>query len=241
MKKVLPWLSLLLLGCFAVQANDVLVYRHTSPRPWSQYECANPDGVSGSVPKTKLTGTEVVKEYWVLDQTSMSLQVFRYYTTQYRGVAVKEFSVSAISDLNKLGIRQPRWIATNVAGQFTLCIADGLTNPLSAGFADSFERVMTGLAKPYTVAPGIVIPKVAVSLAGEHVASERSEALNLSTVTNRRLVFETGTQALALDVALTKAVHTTGTVPERSTLDYAAAKVRAALLAQGYDEAIRAR
>ena len=235
--KLLSLLLPLALACaFSARANDVVIYKYSSPRPWIQYEARDPN-VATAVPKTTLTGTYVATEYWVLDQTALTLQVVEYFVRYERGIAVKEYSVKPVTDLTTLGIRKPRWIATNVANNFTLCISSGATNAFASGSGDSFERFLTGNAKPYTVAPGIVLQRVATLLSGDNVASERVETTDSGTgaVTNRRLFSETGTQAASLDAALTKAIHTTGTLVERATSAFGTRSVIATLERLGYD------
>lgn len=228
--------SMVIVCSFSAFANDVVIYKYSSPRPWTQYEARDPDLV-GAVPKTTLLGTYVATEYWVLDQTVLNLQVVEYFVHYERGIAVKEYTVRPVTDLNALGIRKPRWIASNLANVFTLCISSGATNPFTAGAGDSFENFLTGTAKSYTVAPGIVLPRVAVLLSGDHVASEREEMTDgvSSAVTNRRLLFESGTQTASVDVALTKTLHTGGTPAERATLGFGVRLVIANLERLGYD------
>lgn len=236
MKSLSALLALALLCSHSARANDVVIYKYSSPRPWTQYEARDPN-LAGAVPKTTLTGTYTITEYWVLDQTALTLQVVEYLTRYERGIAVKEYKVKPVTDLTTLGIREPRWIATNVANNFTLCMSSGSTNAFASGSGDSSESFLTGNAKPYTVSPGIVLPRVATLLSGDNVASEREELTDSGTgaVTNRRIFSETGTQTASLDKALTKTVYTTGTLVERATLAFGTRLVTANLERLGYD------
>lgn len=242
MSKLLRLFVLGLLLCLssAATANEIFVYKYASTRPWSQYDCRNPDSTSAATPpiaKTPLAGTYTVTEYWVFDRTDMNVGIVSYYSYVWRGITLKEYRTLSLWPLT--GIRTPMWIKTNATNTYNMCWSDGyytVFNDSVPNYGSCMEMNMTGTAKPYTVITGFTFDAVATSLSGDWVRSYRSESNDGSSVTNRTLYFESGTQSLTLDAALTKTVNTTGQPGEIATLDWGLKNVRLALEKLGYDE-----
>ncbi len=252
----------------AVQADEILIYKYTSARPWTQYDCYHPDIASTPalpvIPLNARVGTYTQTEYWVFNKTQSTLQVVQYYSYVTNGATVKKYSVSAAEPLirtayddNSMAVTIPgvRYLPALAANTFNVSInlGDGSNSTSVDLNSDGFNDVrsfteqgnLTGLGKVYTVAPGIVFQKVASSMTGPYIYSDRSDYTSGSAdVHSRSVYFEAGaTQSVTLDAVATKSANTgTGLIPygggpalEKSTTAYGVRVVELMLEKLGYD------
>ncbi|MDB6139178.1 MAG: hypothetical protein JWO94_2250 [Verrucomicrobiaceae bacterium] len=215
-------------------ADQILIYKYSSARPWTQYDCFHPDIASTPalpvIPKTARVGTYTQTEYWAFNKTQNTLQVVEYYTLAINGASVKKYQVHPVIsmsrtayDFNGVATTAPgvRYLPAVAANTFNVSVNRGGGDDGSSsgdvngdGFDDvagfTVQENLLGLGKAYTVAPGLVFQQVAASLQGPYSYSDRTDLTNGSAeIFSRSLYFETATtQSITLDAVSTKSANT---------------------------------
>ncbi|MDB6120893.1 MAG: hypothetical protein JWO08_4674, partial [Verrucomicrobiaceae bacterium] len=101
------------LGLAAISAHggsnvvpEILIYKYTSPRPWTQYDCYRPDAASTDatpvIPLNARVGTYTQTEYWVFDKTNNVLKPVQYYSYVVNGATVKKYEVGSTDTLTRI-------------------------------------------------------------------------------------------------------------------------------------------
>lgn len=218
----------------AAPADEILIYKYTSARPWTQYDCYRPDIASTPalpvIPLNARVGTYSQTEYWVFNKTQNTLQPVQYYSYVTNGATVKKYEANSVItltrtayDSNSIGSTVPgvRYLLAAAANTYNVSInRGGGSSGANTGDIndDGFDDVssfteqsnMLGLGKAYTVAPGLVFQKVATVLSGPYIYSDRTDLTSGSAdVHYRSLYFEAATtQSATLDAVSTKAANT---------------------------------
>ncbi len=220
------------------QADQILVYKYSSSRPWAQYDCYRPDVVSTPaapvIPKSMLAGTYTQTEYWIINRTTNELANVVYYTYVVSGATVKAYYSNPASPLvrsvditdkdgnnatDSVPMLQYRLAGLPAANTFNVMLMfgdhqyDTSTDLNGDALTDSQysdeEGHLFGLGKLYTVVTGIVFPKVATSLTGNYHYASAANWAGASSTYFRTLYFEGPTpQTLTLDAVLTKNANT---------------------------------
>ena len=214
--------------------DEILVYKYSSLRPWTQYDCYRPDIASTPalpvIPKNARVGTYTQTEFWVIDRATNMRQVVEYYSYVFNGATVKKYVPHNPAALTRTAynasstpttVPSIRYLQGLAANTYNVSINRGggddgsATGDLNSdGFDDFFsfaeQSNLLGLGKPYTVVPGMVFQKVPTSLTGPYIYSDRTDVTNGSAdIFLRTLYFEAGTtQSLTLDALSTKNANT---------------------------------
>ena len=256
-KALLCGIALLLSSVAPLIANNIVIYKFTSTRPWSEYTCFRPD--STPIPQNTRAGTYTRTEYWIYDQTAQEVRVLQYYSYIEDGYTVKEYEDDGSIDLSSAeGARAERLIKSNVANGYFHCLSlggndfeeDDFNND---GNDDSYfeatELNAVGVAAPYTVVPkkgvvpATVFPKIAKTLSGFFVETSGYRLNTNSNIHQSTLYFATGSVKLTLDAVNTQKANTglpltridDGAVLTAGTVEYGLRVVQLALEAIGYD------
>jgi hypothetical protein len=211
------------------QADEILVYKSTSPRSWNQYgalELAN--GID--LPKTALAGKYNVTEWWIFNRTISEMQRIEYFTQLEGGVKQKFYriySTEPVGNASNPQLDTPEqmsqmFISLRKPKCFFHSILQGYSNNNagyegSASYQSNETLNVTGEAGPLVISSALTIEKVARKLKGPYNFSYDSffETSVPAVGTNRELVFEQGTTTATLDLKKTKSVNTatTGIAP----------------------------
>jgi hypothetical protein len=241
-----------------VVANEILIYKATSKRPWTETICHRPYSTAAATPPVPLaprSGTYTQTEYWIYDKTAQKAVIINYTTAPYLGSTVKQYSVSQEQDFSSTaGFRAQRLIKSNVANGFFHCLSDGSQfdgiidldgDGTDDESSDYYELNLAGAAKPFVVSPSLTFQGVATKLTGPWIyTSDDSYLTSTSDVKTRSLYRETATTTLILDVAGTKLCNTGssitpyagGSSQTAGTLAYGVTKIENDLFRLGYDK-----
>lgn len=225
-------------GATRSQADEILIYKYSSTRPWAQYDCHRPIddllGPTPPVPKSTRAGTYTQTEYWIINKTTEEFQVINYYSYVDRGAKIKEYEAYPLDGLtreievddfegNPYTVQYPifQYLQAGLPSknQSNVCVTYGShffdpdTDENNDGNDDLFqsdeEGHFSGLGKPFTVATGMVINDVAPTLTGNYVYSELEELSGPTGIGFLSVYFESpSTHKLTLDVIATKNANT---------------------------------
>jgi len=235
------------------QANEILVYKYSSPRSWTKRVCYLPNAIP-PLPLNKTAGTYTQTEYWIIDKTANRVATIPYFTVIELGGKVKQFVSNPAQDITRtVNVFTSRtqvfadesfgtllYIPRNVANTVSVCLFTG-----DHDATDHIEGNFVGLGKPYTVAPGMVFQNVATTLTGNYMfVREFDELAQDNSVQSRYLLAEKQTtHTLTLDVLSTRNANLGtplipyggGTPLTNGTLAYGQRLVELLLTGLGYD------
>ena len=212
-------------------ADEILIYKYASTRPWTLYACLRPDAVSAPaapvVPKNTLSGTYTETQYWVVNQTAGEYTIVTYSASAYKGTVDKTYyysgevipfhrsapsedgeTMSEVPTISHLPAGRPNLF--NTAFQFGQI--DGGPEEDGGAYYVTEQGNLTGVSAPYTVAPGLTFQRVATSLKGPYIYSHRTDAVTGDTGALLRSIYleKNCTHSLTLDAAATKKANTAG-------------------------------
>ncbi len=229
-----------------VQANEILVYKFTRGRTWTQYQTSTSSSTSTSTLKGRavLSGVTTERSYWIIDRTDMTVTEIRYGNMYVGAEKAKVYHVYPPEPYKELGLEAADYtvgnefmdtmlMATNKAGQ------KRLTMRQSTNAASVWDLV--GTTSYLKLSPIIIFEDVASSLNGLYQGTESLSEWSDESPTSHLISYffnvATAKQTAVLDRKLTIQTN----IMKRGalaagTVNNATARVAALLEAIGYDE-----
>lgn len=231
MKHILHTAGLCLIAAASsAQADEILIYKYSSSRPWVEYTCLRPDAVNTPaapvVPKTTLSGTYTITEYWVVNKTKKEYSKVYYQARNSRGAVEKTYSwdyapspftrTDASSPTTPVTVSTFHALPAKAANTYNISLHFGHQNdyegPDGTGYFSTEQGNLQGLGKPFALSKTLALQGVAPALKGPYLSSYRDDTtiyLGTDEVPVRTLYLEKPTtHTLTLDTKATQRANT---------------------------------